>query len=150
MAYRSSATNLVKSDTNATSDVFVYDPGSATTTAVTAGNGSSGQPSISGDGNYVAFTSAATDLTGTGPGSGQATGASPTTFRLLDRSGRPVYATSVMAVDGPRVRVAFPPAADLGRATAGSVDGGALADDQVIPLDNEDGRSNTNPTAEVR
>ncbi len=68
VAFRSLATNLVSGDTNATVDVFVHDLQTNTTERVsvddggTEGNGQSDDPSISGDGRYVAFHSAATNL----------------------------------------------------------------------------------------
>jgi uncharacterized repeat protein (TIGR01451 family) len=68
VAFASTATNLVPGDTNAASDVFVRDTVSGTTTLVSVGaggvpaNGASDQPSISGDGRYVAFRSAASNL----------------------------------------------------------------------------------------
>ena len=68
VAFSSGASNLVTGDTNATLDVFVHDRQSGETTRVsvasngTEGNGSSGMPSISADGRYVAFTSGASNL----------------------------------------------------------------------------------------
>src|SRR5437870_3020958 len=62
VVFTSWATNLVPDDTNATADVFVHDLTTATTTAVSRGDGPSGQGSISDDGGYVAFASAADDL----------------------------------------------------------------------------------------
>jgi hypothetical protein len=70
IAFDSFATNLVSGDTNNATDVFVRDTESGTTTRVsvasdgTQGNGSSSNPSISGDGRYVAFQSGATNLVG--------------------------------------------------------------------------------------
>ena len=68
VAIRSAASNLVPGDTNNTDDVFVRNTLSQTTTRVsvsTAGaqaNGPSDSPSISYDGRWVAFRSAATNL----------------------------------------------------------------------------------------
>ena len=68
VGFRSSASNLVTGDTNATNDIFVHDTQSGTTTRVslatggTEGDGSSSSPSISADGRYVAFASFATNL----------------------------------------------------------------------------------------
>jgi Tol biopolymer transport system component len=68
VAFLSIASNLVPGDTNATIDVFVRDRQTNTTTRVslatdgTQGNGASGWPSISADGRYVAFQSAASNL----------------------------------------------------------------------------------------
>lgn len=68
VAFYSTATNLVNGDTNATSDIFVRDRQTNTTTRVsvadngTQGNGSSDTPSISADGRFVAFSSTASNL----------------------------------------------------------------------------------------
>lgn len=82
VAFRSAATNLVPSDTNNAVDVFVYDIQTGTTERVNVATGvaqSSGDttpfdnpdgstmdgwypPSMSADGRYVAFSSAASDL----------------------------------------------------------------------------------------
>ncbi|HVZ93265.1 MAG TPA: hypothetical protein VG797_02030, partial [Phycisphaerales bacterium] len=68
VAFYSWASNLVAGDTNNTPDVFVHDRQTGQTTRVSVsstgaeGNGLSDFPAISGDGRYVAFRSAATDL----------------------------------------------------------------------------------------
>jgi Tol biopolymer transport system component len=68
VAFYSQASNLVPNDTNGQSDIFVRDRQTGTTTLVsvsnngTQGNLSSFDPSISNDGRYIAFASAATDL----------------------------------------------------------------------------------------
>ena len=71
VAFTSSADDLVAGDTNRSLDVFVRDRGTGRTerVSVRAGGGQarrtllgSGQPAISGDGRYVAFTSAASNL----------------------------------------------------------------------------------------
>ena len=68
VAFSSRATNLVPGDTNGWEDVFVRDRWTGTTERVsvnsagTEGNGSSGNPSISADGRFVAFESYATNL----------------------------------------------------------------------------------------
>ena len=68
VAFASAATNLVDGDTNDANDVFVRDRQTNTTTRVSVGydgsqaNGGSDQPSLSGDGRLVAFTSAATNI----------------------------------------------------------------------------------------
>jgi Tol biopolymer transport system component len=71
VAFASAASDLVAGDRNDRSDVFVRDLRSSaigTTTRVSVdffgreANGSSGNPSISGDARYVAFNSRATDL----------------------------------------------------------------------------------------
>jgi Tol biopolymer transport system component len=69
VAFTSTATNLVAGDTNGKWDIFVRDRDTETTIRVSVGaggvqaDGSSQFPSISGDGNRVAFQSAATNLT---------------------------------------------------------------------------------------
>lgn len=68
VAFRSDATNLVAGDTNNCEDVFVHDRRTAVTTrASVAGDGSqangcSGMPTITADGRYVGFGSAASNL----------------------------------------------------------------------------------------
>lgn len=68
VSFDSQATNLVTSDTNARLDVFVRDRQTNTTTRVslagasTQANGDSAWARISGDGRFVAFESAATNL----------------------------------------------------------------------------------------
>ncbi|MBD1814015.1 PD40 domain-containing protein [Microcoleus vaginatus DQ-U2] len=68
VAFPSDATNLVPGDTNNSSDIFVRDLLTNTTTRVSVdsagnqGNNGSGQPSISADGRLVAFSSSATNL----------------------------------------------------------------------------------------
>jgi Tol biopolymer transport system component len=68
VAFASAATDLVAGDTNGHYDVFVRDLAFGVTTRASLdgngveGDGDSLSPSISADGRYVAFTSAATDL----------------------------------------------------------------------------------------
>ncbi len=68
VAFRSAATDLVAGDTNGVSDVFVTDRSTGSTVLVSTastgdqGNGPSSDPTISANGRYVAFTSAATNL----------------------------------------------------------------------------------------
>ena len=79
VAFVSAATNLVADDTNGNTDIFVHDrdtdedgqydePGEVSTIRVSVdsvggeGDNNSNFPSISGDGRYVAFESAATNL----------------------------------------------------------------------------------------
>ncbi len=68
VAFLSYATNLVAGDTNGVADIFVRDRATGTTERVSvdsagaAGNGSSFEGSISVDGRFVAFDSAATNL----------------------------------------------------------------------------------------
>ncbi|MCK5377269.1 MAG: PD40 domain-containing protein, partial [Acidobacteria bacterium] len=68
VAFESDATDLVADDTNGVTDVFVRDVELGTTTRVSVdvngedADGPSEDPSISADGRYVAFRSAASDL----------------------------------------------------------------------------------------
>jgi Tol biopolymer transport system component len=68
VAFASAATNLVAGDTNGVEDIFVHNRVTGETARVSVSstgaqaNGSSGPPSISADGRYVAFVSAATNL----------------------------------------------------------------------------------------
>ena len=70
VAFASAASNLVDRDTNDANDVFIRDRQTNTTTRVSVGvdgaqaNGGSDQPSLSGDGRLVAFTSAASNIVG--------------------------------------------------------------------------------------
>jgi len=72
VAFRSSANDLVATDTNRATDVFVRDLQNETTTLVSvnisgadSGKGNSQFPAISADGTVVAFLSSASDLVGT-------------------------------------------------------------------------------------
>ncbi|MCI0550328.1 MAG: hypothetical protein L0287_05195 [Anaerolineae bacterium] len=68
IAYYSNASNLVPGDTNAATDIFIYDMQTETTArvSITSGgvqaNNSSSTLSISSDGRYIAFQSDATNL----------------------------------------------------------------------------------------
>ncbi len=68
VAFESNATNLVVGDTNNARDIFVRDRTAGTTELIsvasdeTKGDGVSHMPSISGDGNSVAFHSSSTNL----------------------------------------------------------------------------------------
>lgn len=68
VAFTSSASNLVAGDTNSTSDIFLRNDSTDTTTRVsvasdgTQANASSYTPSISDDARWVAFSSTATNL----------------------------------------------------------------------------------------
>ncbi len=70
VAFESTATNVVAGDTNGLTDVFVRNLATATTTLVSVAadgslaDGASGSPSISADGRFVAFRSAASNLAG--------------------------------------------------------------------------------------
>lgn len=69
VAFSSDAPNLGPTDTNAVRDVYLHDRQTGDTILVShnlagtdAGNGRSNEPSISQDGNFVSFSSLATDL----------------------------------------------------------------------------------------
>jgi Tol biopolymer transport system component len=68
VAFNSSATNLVPGDHNNSTDIFVYDSHTSTTERVSVdhngseGNMDSNSPSISADGRWVVFSSAADNL----------------------------------------------------------------------------------------
>ncbi len=68
VAFQSAATDLVAGDANGRVDVFVYNTTNATTDLISLNfnglgtDGDSTAPSISADGNFVAFQSEATDL----------------------------------------------------------------------------------------
>jgi uncharacterized repeat protein (TIGR01451 family) len=68
VAFDSSATNLVAGDTNQVMDVFVHDRSTGVTSRVSVSseeaqaNASSNSPSLSADGRFVAFVSAASNL----------------------------------------------------------------------------------------
>lgn len=68
VAFESYATNLVPTDTNGARDIFVWNADRNTITAVSTGQGEteanyqSYEPTISGDGNLIAFTSDANNL----------------------------------------------------------------------------------------
>lgn len=64
VAFESFATNLVQGDTNRVSDVFYWNLLNSTVKCVTChGNYPSDSPTISGDGNWIAFQSSANNLT---------------------------------------------------------------------------------------
>lgn len=68
VAFESASTNLVSSDTNGFTDIFVKDTVTGKTVRVSIasggsqGNGSSVNPSISGNGRFIAFRSSASNL----------------------------------------------------------------------------------------
>ncbi len=72
VAFQSLATDFIAADTNGATDIFLHDTQTTTTTRVsvatdgTQANGASTAPSISADGRYIAFESAATNLPGVG------------------------------------------------------------------------------------
>ena len=77
VGYTSRATNLIGSDRNDTTDVFLFNRGSAAPEFVSIrstgkqANRSSENPSLSHTGRYVAFTSSASNLAIKGDGNGQ-------------------------------------------------------------------------------
>ncbi len=104
VAFRSGAANLVPNDTNARDDVFVRDRISGTTERVSvdsdetqATGGGSFSPSISSDGQFVSFSSEATNLV-----SGDANGQSDIFVR-----GRTNGTTERVSVDDAGVEGAF-------------------------------------------
>jgi Tol biopolymer transport system component len=70
VVFNAGATNLVSGDTEGQNDVFISDLKSGTikrvssTKAGVGGNGYSYDPAISGNGRYVAYASAASNLVG--------------------------------------------------------------------------------------
>ncbi|WP_417732209.1 Ig-like domain-containing protein [Rosistilla oblonga] len=68
IAFQSKADNLVHNDSNSATDVFVYDIANSTIQRVSEnmerseGNSASGSPSISADGQYIAYSSLASNL----------------------------------------------------------------------------------------
>ena len=68
VAFYSDATNLVPGDTNFVRDIFIHDRSTGVTTLISKsaagqlGNGPSSRPSVSADGNFVAFHSDASNL----------------------------------------------------------------------------------------
>ncbi|WCO69245.1 DUF4214 domain-containing protein [Iamia majanohamensis] len=62
LVFSSAATNLVALDTNGRADVFAVPTAGGAVRRLVAGNGDSTDPSVSGDGRVVAFTSTASDL----------------------------------------------------------------------------------------
>ena len=70
VGFESDATNLVPGDTNGQADVFLHDMVTGKTSRVSVrsngvqANGASREPSLSTNGQYIAFTSSATNLAG--------------------------------------------------------------------------------------
>jgi Tol biopolymer transport system component len=68
VAFSSAASNLVAGDTNGVTDVFLRDSQTGTTTRVSVDSSgaeaadASYEPSVNGDGRFIAFRSAATNL----------------------------------------------------------------------------------------
>ena len=71
VVFQSSATNLVSNDTNGVDDIFVRDRVLGTTSRINLGSGgvqanaTSSNPTLSRDGRYIAYESAATNLVST-------------------------------------------------------------------------------------
>lgn len=103
VVYTSTASNLVGTDTNGASDVFVTDRTERAPSVVSAGvsgigNAPSGAPALSGDGVYVAFHSAATNLAATSQGADLGVYVSEVGPRVIERvSGRSRYQTAIAA-----------------------------------------------------
>jgi Tol biopolymer transport system component len=108
VAFESFATNLVPGDGNGTSDIFVFDRQAGTIQRVSvtdAGNeadGESRDPSISGDGRYVAFASDAANLV---PGDGNGAG----DVFVFDRQAGSIERVSVTGAGGQANAPSFEP-----------------------------------------
>jgi Tol biopolymer transport system component len=126
IAFTSSASNLVADDHNTSSDVFVRDLGTNTTTRISAGlaggdaAGESTQAEISSSGRYVAFGSDATNLV---PGGGNCT-----TTEVGLQCWSDVYVRDTET--GTTTKVS--PNRDGGNADASSQDGSVSADGRYV------------------
>lgn len=102
VAFRTDATNLVANDVNGFGDIVLVDRATATTTLVSAsadgssGNGNSWAPSISLQGDHIAFWSQASDLTSTGSTFGDIV------LALPDTIGEPAVAFSAAVLPSSR------------------------------------------------
>jgi Tol biopolymer transport system component len=115
VVFESSASNLVPGDTNKTADVFIRDLGAGTTTRVSVGtaggqaNDFSLLPSVSGDGRFIAFYSAATNLqAGTGKGvyvHDRVTGITSALYTALPGAGYPIVIAARISDNGQQVCV---------------------------------------------
>ena len=112
IAFRSEASNLVAGDTNSVSDIFladVHDPTHPAITRVSVGpggaqaNGFSGEPTISADGRFVAFSSFASNLV-TGD-----TNQHNDVFRFDRTNGQVVLVSAVNATTSPGNNQSFDP-----------------------------------------
>src|SRR5262249_18529821 len=114
VAFMSTASNLVTDDTNQSNDIFVRDRRTGVTERVSVtsngqeANAESGFPTLSADGRFVAFASAADNLT-PGDTNGQYDGfvhdrrTGSTTCVSVDQSGQPANSRSgpsVLSADG--------------------------------------------------
>ncbi len=123
IAFMSSATNLAPGDTNGATDIFARDQGGPVVPVSVAADGgpadgASSQPDVSGDGRYVVFTSAATNLV------------------AGDTNGQPdVFIRDLGAATTRRVSVTNPGAEGHGRSSAPAVnrDGSAVTFESAAP-----------------
>jgi Tol biopolymer transport system component len=129
VAFASEATNLVRADTNGSTDIFVHDLQTGRTARVSVAsdgaqaNGDAFTPSISGDGRFVAFATDAGNLV-----PGDANGASDV-FVHDAATGRTVLVSAPRG-GGPSDRGSFSPALSAdGRFVAFVTDGVLVADD---------------------
>jgi Tol biopolymer transport system component len=115
VVFESSASNLVPGDTNKTSDIFVRDLNAGMTTRVSVGtggvqaNGDSTRSGISGDGRFIIFYSAATNLQA-GAGSGvylhdRVTGTTSALYTALPGAVYPVVVAATISGNGQQVCV---------------------------------------------
>ena len=133
VAFTSLATTLAPIPGGSGTQIFLRDTQTGTTTLVSqdagfAGNGASSQPTISADGRYVAFTSAATTLAPTPNGSGtqiflRDTQGNTTILVSRDASGDAGNgASSAASINSNGGFVAFSSAADFALGATGPVD----------------------------
>jgi Tol biopolymer transport system component len=133
VAFDSYASNLVPSDANSDSDVFVHDVRTRRTTRVSRAiggrspNAGSGEPTVSARGRYVAFTSAASDLVAAD------TNRAMDVFRYDRRTGRTIRISigtrgqqatdnsAVLSMDASGCRIAF--LSDADNLVAGDTNG---------------------------
>ena len=127
VVFRSLATNLMPGDTNQVADVFVLDlPLRSLSRASVSpnggeGDGSSGEPALSADGSYVAFTSESSNLV-TGDNNG-----SPDIFRRDLDAGRTVrVSVSSAGLEGFGWQTGSPSISADGRLVAFQSDSGEL------------------------
>lgn len=101
VAFASDATNLVAGDTNGTSDIFVRDLAAGTTRRVSVSSsgaqadGPSYMGAISGDGNYVVFSSSADNLV-----SGDTNGTQDVFIRNLSTGNTALVSAATTGVQG--------------------------------------------------
>ncbi len=122
VAFQSAASDLVAGDTNSNDDVFTRTPATSATliASVGNGNGDSRNPSISADGNEVAFTSTSTNIQANDTDPGEDVYArqfSPLVLRLVSRASTAVGVKGNAASSQPSINdagslIAFSSAAD--------------------------------------